>query len=84
MNDYFDKIYVLSLKRNVDRRALITERLNKVGIIAKFSEIRFLATLVKVFEEVCFFSILNFFQSTVAFIPLDCATANRSNLIQYS
>jgi len=36
MNDYFDKIYVLSLKRNVDRRALITERLNKVGIDFEF------------------------------------------------
>ena len=36
MNDYFDKIYVLSLKRNVDRRALVTERLNKVGIDFEF------------------------------------------------
>jgi GR25 family glycosyltransferase involved in LPS biosynthesis len=36
MNDYFDKIYVLSLKRNVDRRALITERLNQVGIDFEF------------------------------------------------
>jgi GR25 family glycosyltransferase involved in LPS biosynthesis len=36
MNDYFDKIYVLSLKRNTDRRALITERLNKVNIDFEF------------------------------------------------
>lgn len=36
MNDYFDKIYVLSLKRNIDRRILIAERLNKVGIDFEF------------------------------------------------
>ena len=36
MNDYFDKIYVLSLKRNSDRRSLITERLGKVGIDFEF------------------------------------------------
>jgi GR25 family glycosyltransferase involved in LPS biosynthesis len=36
MNDYFDKIYVLSLKRNVDRRSLITERLGRVGIDFEF------------------------------------------------
>jgi GR25 family glycosyltransferase involved in LPS biosynthesis len=36
MNDYFDKIYVLSLKRNTDRRVLIKERLDKVGIDFEF------------------------------------------------
>jgi glycosyl transferase family 25 len=36
MNEYFDKIYVLSLKRNVDRRILIKERLDKVGIDFEF------------------------------------------------
>jgi len=36
MNEYFDKIYVLSLKRNSDRRSLITERLGKVGIDFEF------------------------------------------------
>ena len=36
MNEYFDKIYVLSLKRNTDRRELITRRLNTVGIEFEF------------------------------------------------
>ena len=36
MNDYFDKIYVLSLKRNGDRRSLTAERLQKVGIEFEF------------------------------------------------
>lgn len=36
MNDYFDKIYVLSLKRNIERRNLTTERLTKVGIDFEF------------------------------------------------
>lgn len=36
MNEYFDKIYVLSLKRNIDRRNLISERLKIVGIEFEF------------------------------------------------
>lgn len=36
MNEYFDKIYVLSLKRNLERRILTTERLSKVGIDFEF------------------------------------------------
>jgi glycosyl transferase family 25 len=36
MNEYFDKIYVLSLKRNEDRRRLITERMNTVGLSFEF------------------------------------------------
>ena len=36
MNDYFDKVYVLSLKRNKDRRKIATERLNKVGLEFEF------------------------------------------------
>ncbi len=36
MNDYFDKIYVLSLKRNIERRELVTRRLNQVGIDFEF------------------------------------------------
>lgn len=36
MNEYFDKIYVLSLKRNIDRRKLITQRLETVGIQFEF------------------------------------------------
>lgn len=36
MNEYFDKIYVLSLKRNTDRRDIIKYRLNQVGIDFEF------------------------------------------------
>ena len=36
MNEYFDKIYVLSLKRNTERRELISERLGAVGIQFEF------------------------------------------------
>jgi len=36
MNEYFDKIYVLSLKRNQDRRNLISSRLSEVGIDFEF------------------------------------------------
>lgn len=36
MNEYFDKIYVLSLKRNEDRRKLISERMETVGLRFEF------------------------------------------------
>ena len=36
LNQYFDKVYVLSLKRNKDRRELVTQRLNKVGLEFEF------------------------------------------------
>ena len=36
MNDYFDKIYVLSLKRNTERRDIITQRLKAVEIDFEF------------------------------------------------
>jgi GR25 family glycosyltransferase involved in LPS biosynthesis len=36
MLDYFDKIYVLSLKRNTQRRQIVKERLSKVGLDFEF------------------------------------------------
>ena len=36
MLDYFDKIYVLSLKRNTQRRQIVKDRLSKVGLDFEF------------------------------------------------